>query len=59
MNPRIRKLMMMCKTLHPRENLDRLYESRKKEEEVSPELKIASMHWFNDKRTKIRSAEEL
>ena len=39
--------MTMHKALHPRDNVDRLYQEMK-EEEDSPVLKIALMHRYID-----------
>ena len=44
---RIRKLMTMHKTLHPRGDVDRLYVSRKREEEDFQALKSALTHRYN------------
>ena len=43
-----KKLMMMYKVLHPRNGIDRLYVSRKKEGEESPAFKIASTYRYDD-----------
>ena len=51
MDQRTRKLMNMHKALHPRDNVDRLYVPRKKEEEDSPASKTALMHRYNSSKT--------
>ena len=45
---RTRKLMTMHKALHPREDVNRLYVSRKGGGEDSPALKTALTHRYND-----------
>ena len=47
MDQRTRNLMTMRKALHPRDEGDKLCQE-KKEEEVSPAFKIASMRRYND-----------
>ena len=47
MDQRTRKLMTMHKALHPRDDVDRLYISRK---EDLPALKTALTHRYNDKK---------
>ena len=37
---RIRKLMTMHKSLHPRDDVDRLYESRKEEKKMEEDLPV-------------------
>ena len=39
-----KKLMLMHKALFPRDDIDRLYVSKKRDEEDSPALKIVSIH---------------
>ena len=51
MDQRTRKLMTMHKALHPRENVDRLYVSRKEGEEDLPASKTALTHRYNDSKT--------
>ena len=48
MEQRTRKLMTMHKALHPRDNVDRLYVSRK---EDLPASKTALTHGYNDSKT--------
>ena len=38
--------MTIHKALHPRDNIDCMYQEN--EEEEMPAFKIASMHWFNN-----------
>ena len=38
----------MHKALHLSDDIDRLYDSKKKEEEDTPALKIALTHQYND-----------
>ena len=47
MDPRKIKLMTMHKALHPWDDIDRLYMSKKKEEEDSLVLTIAWMHRYD------------
>ena len=51
MNQRTRKLMTMHKALHPRDDVDRLYVSRKEGEDDLPALKTAFTHRYNDSKT--------
>ena len=51
MDQRTRKLMTMHKPLHPRDDVDRLYVSRKEEEEYLPASKTALTHWYNGSKT--------
>ena len=44
---RTRKLMTMHKALHPRDHVDRLYVSKKREEEDLPALKTVLTHRYN------------
>ena len=48
MNQRTRKLMTLHKPLHPKDKGDRLYVSRKKEEEDLLSLKTVLTHQYND-----------
>ena len=50
MDQRTRKLMTIHKALHPRDDVDRFYASRKREEEVLPALKTVLTHRYNDSR---------
>ena len=50
MDQRTRKLMTIHKALHPRDDVDRLFISRKREEEHLPALKTALTHRYNDSR---------
>ena len=50
MDQRTRKLMTMHKALHPRDDVDRLYVSRKEEEEDLTALKTVLAHQYNDSR---------
>ena len=47
MNQRKSKLMILHKALHPRDDADRLYVSKKREEENLPAAKTALMHRYN------------
>ena len=47
----------MLKTLHPRDDVDRLYVSEK-EEEDSPDFKIASIYRNNDKKASLKRVEK-
>ena len=49
MNQRTRKLRTMHTALHPRDDIDYMYQE-KKEEEASPALKITSIHRYDDSR---------
>ena len=49
-----RKLLTVCKTLHPTDDVHRLYVSRKKEEGDSSALKTALRHRYNDYTEKRR-----
>ena len=51
MDQRIRKLMIMHKALHPRDDVDRLYVSRKEEEEDLPASKTPVTHPYNGSKT--------
>ena len=51
MDQRTRKLMTMHKALYPIDDVDRLYVSRKEEEEDLPALKTALTHRYNDSKT--------
>ena len=51
MDQRTRKLPTMRKALHPRNDVNRLYVSRKKEEENLPPLKTAWTHRYNDSKS--------
>ena len=46
-----RKLMTMHKALHPRDDVDRLYVSKKKGKEDLPASKTALTHRYNDSKT--------
>ena len=49
----------MHKALYPRDDVDRLYVSRKKKEEVDlPALKTALTHRYNDSKTTKKSIKE-
>ena len=48
---RTRKLMTMHKALHPRDNVDRLYVSRKEGEEDLPASKTTLTHRYNGSKT--------
>ena len=50
-NHRTRKLMTMHKALHPRDDVDRLYVSRKERGKGLPALKTVLTHRYNDSRT--------
>ena len=50
MNQGIRKITKILKANHPRDNIGRLYEPRKKEEEDTPSLRVKIKE--NDKRDK-------
>ena len=52
----IRKLMTMNKALHPRNDIDRLYMSRKRGD--LPTLKLASMHLFKDSNNTLKRAKK-
>ena len=43
--------MTMHKALHLKDDVDRLYVSKKEEEDDPFALKIASMHWYKDTKT--------
>ena len=58
MNQRTRKLMTMHKALHPRDDVNRLYVSRKRREEDLPALKIALTHLYNDSKTICKNTME-
>ena len=51
MDQKIRKLITMHKALHPRDDVDRLYVSRKGEEEGLPAMKTALTLRYNDSKT--------
>ena len=51
MDLRTRKLMTMHKALHLRDDVDRLYVSRKREEEDLPVSKTALTHRYNGSKT--------
>ena len=51
MDQRTRKLMTMHKALQSRDDVDRLYVSRKREEEDSPASKTALTYPYNDSKT--------
>ena len=55
---RTRKLMTMYKVLHSRDNEERSYASRKREEKDLPVLKIALMQRYDDTKTTWKSVEE-
>ena len=47
------------KALHPRDDVDKLYVSRKKKvEEGLPAVKIVPMHRYEDSKIKLNNAEE-
>ena len=48
----------MRKALHPRDDVDRLYVSRKEGEEGLPALKTALTHQYNDLKTTYKRAEK-
>ena len=51
MDQRTRKLMTMHKALHPRDDVERQYVSRKGRKEDLPASKTAFMHRYNDSKT--------
>ena len=51
MDQRTRKLITLHKALHPRDDIDRLYVSRKRGEEDLPVSKTALTHRCNDSKT--------
>ena len=51
MDQATRKLMTMHKELDLKDDVDRLYVLRKKEEGDLPALKTGLNHWYNDSRT--------
>ena len=57
MDQRTRKLMTMYTTLHPRDDVDRLYVSRKEEEDL-PALKTALTHPYIDSKTIYKNTKE-
>ena len=56
MGQRTRKLSVMHKALHFRDDVDRIYTSRKEEE--LPALKTVLMHQYNDLKTTHKNMEE-
>ena len=56
MDQKTRKLMIMHKSLHPRDDVDRLciYQERREEEDLSI-LKTVLMHRYNDSRTTMKN----
>ena len=59
MDQRARKLMTMHKALHPRDDVDRLYISRKeRKEDDFPALKTALKHRYNDSRAIQKNTKE-
>ena len=54
MDQRTRKLMTMHNASYQRDDIGRLHVSIKKEEEDSPELKIAWMHQYDDSKTTLK-----
>ena len=58
MDLRKRKLMNMYEALNPRDDVDRLYVSRKNEEEDLPALNTALTHQYKDWKTTKKSVEE-
>ena len=58
MDQRTRKLMTVHKALHPRDDIDRLYVSRKKEGEDMPVMKTVLTHQYNDLKITYKSVEE-
>ena len=48
--------MNMHKALHPKDDVDRLYVLRKREEEYFPALKTTFMHRYNDLKNAKKSA---
>ena len=59
MDQRARKLIMMHKALHSRDDIDRLYVcQKKKKEEDSQALKIVWMHRYKDMRTTLKRAKK-
>ena len=51
--------MTMHEALHTSDDVDRLYESRKEEEEVLLVLNIELMNRYDDLKTSLKSVEEL
>ena len=51
MDQKTRKQMTMRKTLHPIDDVTRVYVSRKREEADLPSLKTALTHRYNDSKT--------
>ena len=58
MDQTTRKHMTRHQALHPWDDVDKLFVLTKKEEEDLPAFKMASMYRYNDKETKLKSAEE-
>ena len=58
MDQRTRKLITTHRALHPRDDVDRLYVSRKREEEDMPALKTAFTHRYNDSKTIYKNTME-
>ena len=58
MDQRTRKLMTMHKVLHPRDDVDRLYVSRKEEEEDSPAMKTTLTHRYDYSKTTWKNTNE-
>ena len=58
MDQRTRKLITMHKALHPRDDVDRLYVSRKKGGRGLPALKTALTHRYNDSKTIYKNTME-
>ena len=57
MDQKTRKLMTMDKVLHLRDDVDRLCQEKKEEEDL-PAFKRASMHRYNDYKTTLKSTKE-
>ena len=58
MDQRTRKLMTMHKALHPRDDVDRLYMSRKEGGRGLAAMKTVLTHQYNDLRTTYKSAKK-
>ena len=58
MDQKTSKLMTMHKALHPRDNVNRLYASRKERGEGLAALKIASIHQYKDLRTTLKRSQK-
>ena len=58
MNKRTRKLMTMHKSLHPRDDIHRLYVSRKEGGRGLPSIETALNHPYNDSKTIYKNMKE-